>query len=300
MDPDGGTDMGILKICIFLVLGLWAGGVYAQDELTDSEVLATAPLCSSTKEYTEVMKFLRTTQIIIFQEPTSRLIAEKVSRGCDGAAQRFREILTLLKGVGLSDAKSVEVALEFSAQSSDVQKNFLEVFSKSFLAEFFDYEYPSAIRLAYELSKDYKGSASRLREDFLSFVRFCKDSKNMDLPANLCSELAVKFARLSQYYPEGVRGPFDQLYAELRKAGTFGLDMKAALETSYNVLRHGPKASENFLQGVRYALSKEGLELSQQQAIEFGIKMAERSYRGEAPPVLNESSNLHAAEALTL
>ena len=275
-----------------------AGTAFALQDPIDPKS-PEAKLCSSTKEYMETMQFLRTTQVIIFQEPTSRLIAEKVAKGCNGSALRFREMLTLLKGVGLSDAKSVETALEFSSQPPDIQKNFLEIFSKSFLSEFFDYEYPAAMRLAYELSKDYKGSAPRLREDFLSFVRFCKDTKNMDLPANLCAELAVKFARLSQFYPTGVREPFDKLYGELRKTGTFGLDMKAALDVAYNVLRHGPRAPDNFLLGVRYALSKKGLELDKQQALAFGIKMAERSFVGEAPPILDEDSSDYIDASIT-
>jgi hypothetical protein len=89
------------------------------------------------------------------------------------------------------------------------------------------------------------------------------------------------------------------LYAELRKTGTFRLDMKAALDVTYNVLKHGPRAPDNFLAAVRYAQSKKGLELDKQQSLAFGIKMAERSYIGDTPPVLDEDSSAYIDASIT-
>ena len=118
------------------------------------------------------------------------------------------------------------MALEFSAQTPEVQKNFPEIFTKSFLAEFFDYEYQSAAKLAYELSRDYKGDPVQAREDFLDIVHYCKDGKTLDLPTKLCADLSIRLAHLSQYYPDGVRKPFHKLYSDLREKKEFALDMK--------------------------------------------------------------------------
>jgi hypothetical protein len=170
----------------------WASG---EDlEPSEHELAVTAQeksLCHSTEEYIKTLKFLRVTKEFQFPESTSRQIAEKVSRGCDGAADRFSQVLLLLKAVGLSDRRGLEMALEFSSQPPDVQKNFSEIFTRSFLAEFFDYDYATAARLAYELSKNYKGEPAQVREDFLELVHYCKDGKTLDLPTKLCAELTV-------------------------------------------------------------------------------------------------------------
>ncbi len=129
-------------------------------------------------------------------------MAELVSRGCNGAAGRFEKILIMMKTIGLSDKRALELALEFARSEPEIQRNFLVIFNKAFLTEFFDYDYTSAVRLAYELSRDYKGDPQTVRDDFIELSRFCKEGKSLDLPMKLCAELAVKIAKLSQYYPK--------------------------------------------------------------------------------------------------
>lgn len=244
-------------------------------------------LCNSTQEFTQSLKFLRDTEVIAVPENTARMISEKVSRGCDGAASRFAQILTLLKTSGLSDRKALAMSLEFSSQAPEVQKAFAEIFTHSFLGEFLDYDYELAARLAYELSRDYKGSPTQVRNDFIEIVHFCKAGKSLDLPTNLCAEFTAKLARLSQLFPEGVRQPFYKLYKDLRSKPDFGLDIKTSLEVSYNILKNGPRAPENFYSAYKYALLKDGLDYSQREALTFALKMAARSYKGDEPPVFH-------------
>ncbi len=277
-----------------LTLTIFASSAGAdQDDLSDArlkkqrEAIAeqAKSLCNSTQEFTQTLKFLRETEVMTIPENTARMISEKVSRGCDGAADRFAQVLTLLKTSGLSDRKTLEMSLEFSAQSPEIQKSFSEIFTHAFLGEFFDYDYALAARLAYELSRDYQGNPAQVRDDFIEIVHFCKEGKSLDLPTRLCAEFTVKLARLSQLYPEGVRQPFYKLFKELRNKPDFGLDMKTSLEVSYNILKNGPRAPENFYSAYKYALHKDGLALSQREALTFALKMAARSYKGEEPPV---------------
>lgn len=243
-------------------------------------------LCGSTEEFIKTLQFLHTTKDVTFAEDASRKIAEVVSAGCDGAATRFAKVITLLKTVGLSDRKALEMSLEFAAQPPDVQKNFSEIFSQTFLKEFFDYEYPLAAALAYELSRDYHGDPLQVRDDFIDLVRFCKDGKNLDLPMKMCAEYTVKLARLTQYHPQGIREPFKTLFKALRTKPEFSLDVKKALEISYNVLQGGPRASENFFAAYAFANKKDGLDYNRQQSMAFALRMASRSHLGEHPPVV--------------
>lgn len=271
----------------------WASGEDMPPSEHELQIAAQdKSLCSSTDEYVKTLKFLRATRELQFTETTSRLIAEKVARACDGGAERFAKVLMLLHTVGLSDHKALAMALDFASRPPDVQKNFTEIFTHAFLNEFFDYDYPTAARLAYELSRDYKGEPAQVRDDFLELVRYCKDGKTLDLPTKICAELTVRLARLSQYYPSGIRKPFYKIFKELRERKDFLLDMKTALDISYNVLKNGPRAPENFFKAYAYATGKDGLDLDKHLAIAFALRMADRSYvGGETPPIIHAESH---------
>ena len=237
-------------------------------------------LCYSTKEYVDTLAFLRKTDLILLTETTSRRIADRVSRGCDGGAMRFIKVLGLLKSMGLSDRRAVQIGLVFSAKPAEVQRAFMEIFTKAYLAEFFDYDYGTAVELAFELSKNFRGDPKEAREDFLELVRFCKDGKKLDLPARMCAEFTIKVARLSQYYPNGVRGSFQKLYQHFRDDKKFLMDVKSALSLAYEILKFGPRAPANFFPAYDYAARADGLAMSHGEALQFGVKMAGRSFRG--------------------
>jgi hypothetical protein len=293
--------MDVLKVLAVVVcLGGSAAFAGGEDHEVDPRIKIIKEqeklLCGSTDEYVAALKFLRNTKEIVVPETTARLIAEKVAAGCDGAAERFSRVLLQLKSIGLSDRKSLQISLELASAPPDVQKNFTEIFSRAFLTEFFDYDYTLATRLALELSKDYKGDPAQVRDDFLELVRFCKEDKNLGLPNRMCAEFTIKLARLSQFYPEGVRRPFFTLFKELREKKEFSLDIKTALDISYNVLKNGPRAMGNFFDGYKYAMSKEGMSYDHRQAVKFAIKMADRSFVGTQPPIVPASgaiSNAH-------
>lgn len=279
-----GTFAAIVSV---LVPFAFAAGPY---EPTEDPVIREAKkrLCKATDEYIKTLNYLRESKDFGFREEDSRRIADQVSKGCDGAADRFMQVLVLLKTVGMSERKSLELALDFSASAPDVQKNFLEIFTKSFLKEFFDYEFPKAMRLAFELSKDYKGNPAQARQDFLDMVQFCKDTKKMSLPLNVCSGYAVQVAKLSQYYDKGVVLEFKTVYSSLRERKDLSLDVKSALEVSYNILRHGPMAQKNFFDAFEFA-SKD-LKYDKKKSLEFAVELASRSHIDGTPPILQVPS----------
>ncbi len=267
----------------------WAKGGY-EDDMPEARRKALAEQkiknCESTSEYIKVLAFLRENQDFVVTETAARQIADRVSRGCTGAATRFSKILVLLKKIGISDRKSLEMAFDFAKMPDYVQTNFTEIFTKSFLTEFFDYDFTTALALAFELSKDYKGDAQQVREDFIELVKFCKDGQKLDLPNQLCAQYTIKLARLSQYYENGIRQPFYKVYGTLRDKDEFSLDVKTSLDLSYNILKGGPKAMENFFAAFTYATKKEGLGYAQDKAMKFALKMARRSYVGKEPVII--------------
>lgn len=256
----------------------------AADQFADQRKAAKARLCDSTDAFIKTLKFLRETKDFHFNEEANRRIAEQVSKGCTGSAERFSQVLVLLKTVGLSEKKSLEVALEFVFSSPDVQKNFIEVFSKSFLAEFFDYEFPKAMKLALELSKGYEGDPATLRSDFISLIKYCKEKKGLDLPLSQCASYAVMVAKLSQYHEKGIATEFVALYEQLRYRKDMNLDVKKAMEIAPRILQNGPKAKDNFFAAYEFAMKD--LEYDRANALTFGLQLADRSYLGDSPPIL--------------
>ncbi len=280
-------------ICIsFVLAGLTAfAGPY--DAAPNAYLLraeAEKKLCNSTEEFVKALKFLRDSPEFKFHEDEARGIALKVSAGCSGAAERFAQILVLIRTTGFSEKKSLEMALQFAASNEDVQRNFLEIFSKSFLKEFFDYESTKALNVAYELSRDYKGEPGRAREDYIALAKFCKGNDKLGLPMAFCSEYVIQVVKLSQFYQEGIVQPFMDLYQKLRGEKQYGLDMKISLEVAYNILKSGPRSPENFHKA--FAFATEDLRLDKKKSLEFALLLADRSFiGGKQPPLLQFPSD---------
>ena len=253
------------------------------DPFRKERQLAEKRLCNSTAEYIKILSFIRDNEKGL-KEDAARDIAKKVAKGCDGSASRFSQVLILLRTVGLSARSSMKMAIEFAGAHPDVQKNFVEIFQKSYLAEFFDYEYPKAMKLALDLSKGYKGDPAIARADFIELAKFCKDSKSLDLPMRFCADYAIKVAKLSQYYAEGVSKPFMSLYKDLRDKKEFSLDVRESLAMSYQILKHGPRAPKNFFEA--FDLASRDLGHDKTNALEFAADLAVNSYMDETPPIL--------------
>lgn len=245
---------------------------------------ASLKLCHSTAEYLNTLKFLRSTKDFTFHEDISRRIAEQVAKGCDGAAERFSKVIRLLKTVGFSERKSLEMALKFSTESAETQKNFVEIFSKAYLSEFFDFEYPRAMKLALDLSRDYKGDPAVARKDFIELTKFCKEKSSLDLPLSFCAEYSERIAKLSQYYTKGIHAPFLSLFKDLREKKEFSLDVKNALTYTHDILAHGPLAAENFFSA--FELATRDHELQKNAALDFALRMAARSHVDNMPPII--------------
>lgn len=280
------------RLCVLVILvpTLASGAASYEDDMPEVRRKALdeqkKKSCDSTAEYIKMLSFLRSNSEFVVTETAARQISDKISKHCNGASDRFAKTLILLKKIGVSDRKSLEMAFEFAALPEYVQTNFAEIFTKSFLTEFFDYDFSTALNLAFELSKNYKGDPRQVREDFLELVRFCKDGQKLDLPTQLCAEYTIRLARLSQYYERGVREPFYRVYKTLRDREDFSLDIKTSLDLTYNILKGGPKAADNFFSGYEYATKKDGLGYAQDKAMKFAMKMARRSHMGPEPVVI--------------
>lgn len=242
--------------------------------------------CDPIKEYRMAINFFRVQKDEINpSESRARELAAEISKGCAGAAQRFVKVFLLLKKSGVDHPRAIEYAIEFAKSDDETVENFFEIFKKTYLGEYFDLDYSTSLKMSFALSKLYKGNRKHAREDFLEISKFCLNKDGLNLPVANCAELSMEMAKLSQYYPDGIKTDFFNLYKSLREDRRFGVTIKTALRIIHEVLPFGPTAPKTFLESYEYAIDPSGLASGGIAAIKFAVLMAKKSVKNWPPPI---------------
>lgn len=273
---------------IALLVGFTGSQAFSRTFRADKELKEKTEkgLCFSTEQYIQTLKFMRTLDFVKVPEKASRHVADIVSKGCDGAFERFSQTFRLLKKMGVTYQKVLELAVEFSQVDQSVQENFFEILQQAYLKEVFDFNFHMALDVAFDFSKNLSSHHQQAREDFIQLARFCRDSKKLELPLKTCAQLAIELAHLSPYFYRGVFDHFKKFIEELRYGKDLNLPLKEAMPILVQVLRHGSRAPDNFLKGYRFALAPEGLEMNPKEALGFAMLMVQRSSQDFPPPVI--------------
>lgn len=246
--------------------------------------------CLSSEEFMQTVTFLRASKDIELPELEIRKYADQVSKSCSGASARFQDVFLYLNKTGVDHRQSLKIAMSFAPHTDAVKNTFLEILKGSYLREYYDIDFRSALQMAYDIAMDHRTSPERLRKDFVGFVRFCKEKKGLELPLAVCMKYSKKLLELSPYYASGAFPSFEELFIKLNTHKEFGVSIVDALKVSLNVLKFGPTAPENFLTGYAYAMNPVGLHMSVHQGLDFALRMAERSVTTMPPPVVNDTA----------
>lgn len=242
--------------------------------------------CDPIKEYKEAIKFFRQEKGEVNpSEGRARSFAFEISKGCLGATKRFVKVFLLLKKSGVDHLRAIEYGIEFAKSDDETVENFFEFFKKMYLGEYFDLDYTSALKISFELSKLYKGNRKQAREDFLEISKFCISKEGINLPVSKCAQLSVAMAKLSQYYPDGVRKEFFKLYKSLREDRRFGVSVLTAVRIINEVLPYGPTAPQTFVDSYSFAIDPSGLSSGGMAAVKFAVQMTKRSIKHWPPPI---------------
>lgn len=245
--------------------------------------------CLSSEEFVQTVTFLRETKEIDLPEEQIRSYADQISKGCSGASQRFKDVFLYLNQTGVDHRQSLKIAMSFAPHTDTVKNTFLEILKGSYLREYYDIDFRSALQTAYDIAMDHRTSPERLRKDFVGFVRFCKEKQGLELPLTVCMKFSKKLLDLSPYYAQGAYPGFEELFTKLNTNKEFGISVKESLEITLKVLSYGPKGPENFLTGYAYALNPEGLHMGVHEGVQFALRMAERSVTTLPPPVVEDA-----------
>ncbi|MGK5087050.1 heavy metal translocating P-type ATPase [Bdellovibrionota bacterium FG-2] len=232
-------------------------------------------ICTTAKEFITTMEFLKQEKSFGVNENEARKTAEKVASGCSGAAERFIRVALLLSRAGSGGQISLSTALELSLRTETQAEAFITVFKKAFLNEYLDLDISSALKLAHSLSTEFPGDVAQVRADFERLVEYCTSAKHLDLQKPQCATISARIARLGEKIDGGTAQPFIGTFEFLRNDSGPSLATGDALLLSERVVAAGGNtASENFMQGYRYAISESGLKLDRSQALAFAEKLA--------------------------
>lgn len=251
--------------------------------LSGSLTLASVnPTCPSAENFEATYKFLSHDDSEI---PLTTKInyAEKVSKGCQDSALRFKKVYLVLKGSGVAISKSLEVAVEFASQTNDQTTNFVETFQKIFLKKYYDFDFQTAFRVSLELSRDVKEGADVLREDFINLVDFCMDEKGMTLPLKTCADQSLKAVKLNINSTTPIFPDWKSCYSYLREDARLGLNQSDALTHLEEILKGGPGSCANFKKTFEFATSPQGMDLSPGPALKVSKRIAAQTKLDHAP-----------------
>lgn len=243
------------------------------DKLTDPR------FCDTADEFKSSYIFLIKQTELSFTEPQAVKGAIKIAKNCSGAFERFSQVFRVLQKSGVDMKKTFEVALEYSSFDTERARNFYVLFQRLFLENYLDVDFTTAYRISHELSKDYKGNPTKLRDDFVKIVKYCTDDKEFGLSKKLCLELAMRLTKYTELYPNGLYQDFRNFMTYIQTNKRLGFSLKEALNLAVRVLSKGPKAPRNFRKTVEFALDKgEKLNLPELQAFQLALIISDYSF----------------------
>lgn len=240
-------------------------------------IKSNTPTCTSFIEFSKTYEFLTADKDLQLNEIRSMRLAAEVSKGCTDAFKRFAQVYSLLKKSGVAMNKAVEVGLAFSQLENQRAINFSDVFQKVYLENYFNFDFPTAYKIAFELSKDVKNNVEKTRIDFDHMVKFCIANDKMSLPLNLCAEMVLQIAKYSPLYDYGMNTSFEDAYLFLRHNKHLNLNIKDTVRVLPEILAYGPMSFMNFKHTFQYATTSEKLKLNERLALDLALKVAKNS-----------------------
>ncbi len=248
-----------------------------QQKKKEAKLEELPPSCDTAKEFRQTHGELISHQLLDFPDRDVVKIAYEVTKGCDGAAERFKTILNLLIASGVDKKKSVEFGLHFSKRSDEQTTAFVLIFKGTFLEKYYDLDFKTALATSFKLALEARGNPEVLARDFRSILDFCVEHKGTDLPFKICAPYALELSMHSYLYDtKGLADSFKSLmeFFSLQKEADYTIAIH--LKFAGRILRHGPKAVKNFEEQYAYGVS-DAMKLNQKIALELAVKVAENT-----------------------
>ena len=281
-----------------LGISAWA---YENDEKPENRLASeVTERCESAKEYITTVAYLRDKKELGLDEKSIRKTAERVSKGCTGAARRFVKVFELLLKAEAGPRGSLKISTDFAQKGPEFAETFLKVFTRSYLAEYLDLDYQTSFKLAKNLSVNYSGNPKIAAKDFLKLVDFCSDEKNSGLSKPTCGIIAGRVIKRSGKFHARIAEEFIKSYNFMTSEKGPAVTTVQALKFSEKLVAQGPEAVDNFISMFEFATDNDGLQLSTIQAIRYSGRIAKATWVNTKGPLSDpRKTNLERVPAST-
>lgn len=232
-----------------------------------------AHFCPSAKEFITTKEFLSDRSELGLSEQEIIITAKNVAQGCKGAAARFTKAFTVLLKTESGPRGSLKVAVQLAQRDESYTQAFLEIFRKSYLKEYLDLNFKTAMDMAQSLSVDFKGAPERAASDFVDLVKFCTDEKYLALSKPRCGLIAARVIKNTENFDTHIASSFVDLFEFITSEKGPTPDLLKALEVTERVVSLGPEAPENFKLAYRYAIQDKGLAYTAKDSLSFAMEI---------------------------
>lgn len=239
--------------------------------------------CMPTREYVTTFNYIEDHKDYAINAKDARKIADSVSKGCTGAAERFIKVTGLLSHAAIDTQTAMKKGVELALSTDAITKNFIVIFKNTYSEDALDLNVNESLKIATELSIDFKGNPKSIREDFKDLVEFCASAQELDLPKQKCAQMAYRISKLGEKFEGSVSDEFLNLFEYLSDTDGPNLTTFDALAVAEQALQYGPAAKENFIDAYKYAISDSGLHLTRPESVKFAKLMASRSLKEKKP-----------------
>lgn len=227
--------------------------------------------CPAAREFIATQKFLTAKSEFKLDAKEIESIAQRVSSGCKGAAQRFASTVTLLSASGLGLHNALESGIELSAKNDNLARGFRQVFGHCFLKEHLDLDLLNCLKVANWLSLD-EGSAFE-PDNFVKAVNICTKDSGIQLSHSRCAKLAIRLAKVpfnSKAY--SAADTFKTMYGFLTGDGGPKVGAMQAVKLAEFLASHSPSSADNYQ--VAFAFAKRNRDI--RRAHRFALALAKK------------------------
>lgn len=235
--------------------------------------------CHSAREFITASEFLKKEQAFPAHSQDLQKVALKVASGCDGSAQRFKNVFQTLDKAKFPRHLIINIALEFAHRSDAQTKAFCFSFQKAFLKKYLDMTQQDALKLAQSLSGSLDEELSVSADDFEKMVAFCIHHKQLSLPKEYCAKKALTLAKYAGQNRKSLFSDFKKLYTWFHKERPGQMPVIEAMDWALRVVSGGALAKENFLKSFQYLKNSSDFPINTKEQIELALKVSQLSQK---------------------
>lgn len=255
--------------------------------------------CQSAREYVTTLEYLRKNDDrFALNETQRREVANRVSLGCTGAAERFSETVELMMKLEIGSMNALYLGQKLAFKERMFTEAFLKVFKKAYLAEYLDLDIKRSVRLAEVFALEFEGDLALALEDFEELVLLCIRGRDFGLSHVHCADVAGQVAIASGKSGISLRDDFIKAYEFLQAQDGVRAPLGLALKVAKRIVVQGPGAVDNFITAYKYSVKEQGLGMDARRSIRFALEMAHRTSAKESLSQRESSERLPASRPI--